>query len=111
MQVKEGVNFDGIQPVMLRAMAEIDPIMRPTGEFCVTSALDGKHGPNSFHYVGCAFDLRTRHLGSKEKVEELARKIRGVLGDHYDVVVEKDHIHIEVSPHWVSKNGDPRRID
>lgn len=109
MNVKDGVTFDGVRGMMLRAMAQIEPVMDATGEFTITSVTDGKHGPNSFHYVGCAFDLRTRHLKSMERVQEVAKEIRAVLGASYDVVVEKDHIHIEVSNRWIALNGDPRK--
>ena len=110
MRVKDGVIFDGIKGPMLRAMALIEPIMEPTNEFCITSVTDGKHGPNSFHYVGHAFDLRTRHMKTLERVQQVASEIRNVLGRGYDVVVEKDHIHIEISDQWIALNGDPRKV-
>jgi hypothetical protein len=98
MRVKDGVAFDGVKGPILRAMVLIEKIMEGTGEYCITSVTDGKHGPNSLHYKGLAMDLRTRHLRVPEKVDEIAKAIRGELGRNYDVVVEKDHIHIEFDP-------------
>jgi hypothetical protein len=110
MNVKDGVLFNGVRGVILRAMASIEPIMEASGEFTITSVKDGTHGPNSFHYVGCAFDLRTRHLQTPERVESVAKELRETLGNSYQVIVEKDHIHIEISPQWVALNGDPRKV-
>lgn len=98
MRVKEGVNFDGVKGPILRAMELIEKIMENSGEYCITSVTDGKHGPNSLHYKGLAMDLRTRHLGEIGNVNLIAKQLRGELGRNYDVVVEKTHIHIEYQP-------------
>ena len=66
-------------------------------EIVITSVLDGKHGKNSLHYSGNAFDIRTWIYTTKELiyfVEDLTRE----LGKDYDVVLESDHIHIEYDP-------------
>ena len=47
----------------------------------------------SLHYQGKAFDLRTWHV-----IEEVAKQLRTYLGKDYDVIVEKDHIHVEYDP-------------
>jgi hypothetical protein len=61
----------------------------------VTSLMDGKHMEGSKHYTGHAADLRTRNLISPRVVaDELAH----ALGPDYDVVLEKDHIHMEYDP-------------
>jgi len=89
---------DGRELHSPNAAARIEYIMEETGEFCITSVIDGKHRPNSLHYSGLAFDLRTRHLKTEDGVKNVAAEIRGALGREYDVVVEKDHIHIEYDP-------------
>lgn len=109
MRVKDGVTFDGVKGPILYAMHLIEKIMEGTGEYCITSVTDGKHGPNSLHYKGLAMDLRTRHLKEVANVNLIAKAIRGELGGMYDVVVERDHIHIEVSDKWLAMNGDPRK--
>lgn len=99
-----------VQKPILRAFELINDIMESSGEYCVTSLLDGVHGPNSLHYVGLAMDLRTRHLKDPELVNALARRLQDELGRMYQVIVERDHIHLEVSPLWLSANGDPRKV-
>jgi hypothetical protein len=63
--------------------------------FMVTSVTDGKHMVGSFHYRGLAVDLRLpeAHLASK-----VAQDLSQALGNEFDVVFEKDHIHIEYDP-------------
>ena len=73
------------------------------GKHCiVTSAWDSQHRPGSLHYVGCAFDLRTRHLDDIE-ASAVADEIRNRLGRDFDVVLESDHIHVE----WQPKDNQP----
>jgi hypothetical protein len=66
-------------------------------ELVITSVTDGKHSPNSLHYVGYAFDMRTRDLSQVDK-KNLAVDLREALGQEFDVVVEKTHIHVEFQP-------------
>jgi Hedgehog amino-terminal signalling domain. len=60
----------------------------------ITSGTEGDHAEESFHYNGLAIDVRTRDLTQQE-----AKGARSILEDalnqEYDVVLEKDHIHIE----------------
>lgn len=65
------------------------------GDCRITSCLDDAPGrlPKSKHKIGDAFDLGIWAVG--DRVESLARTLRKALGDEFDVVVEKDHIHIE----------------
>lgn len=69
----------------------------------ITSILDGRHMKGSLHYDGKAFDIRTWNkemngqMTDKEK-RVLARMVQDLLGDDFDVVVEKTHIHIEYQP-------------
>lgn len=61
----------------------------------ITSGKDGKHMRGSKHYTGDAIDLRCYDM---KKVEETTKAIDKALGAGYDVVFEKDHIHIEYDP-------------
>lgn len=86
---------------MAVALIAAERVMDSLGVACViTSAADGTHKQNSLHYVGKAFDLRTRDLlqGHAEAARE---KLAAALGDQFDVVLESDHIHVEFDP----KNG------
>jgi len=62
-----------------------------------TSGLEGKHGRNSLHFAGLAFDIGKSGVPgvflSKVR-DDLATR----LGDQFDVVEEGDHWHIEFQP-------------
>ena len=70
---------------------------RKLGLMTLTSVTDGKHSAGSKHYSGHAFDIRTRDI-SPEQWQLIASDIRERIGSEYDVVVEKDHIHVEFDP-------------
>jgi len=63
----------------------------------VTYTINGMHKTGSLHYSGNAIDLRTRDLTISEK-SRVAQLLKEILGDNYDVVVEKTHIHVEYDP-------------
>ena len=73
----------------------IREITRVLGEdWMITSTNEGKHLPNSMHYRNKAIDLRLPFdtvTHNKDFVTEL--KLR--LGKDYDIIYEKDHIHLE----------------
>jgi hypothetical protein len=61
----------------------------------VTSACDGQHMDGSCHYTGLGWDFRIWGLENPKKTAE-AIKIRAQEVDyHYDVVLERDHLHTE----------------
>lgn len=68
----------------------------------ITSARDGKHMVGSLHFVGRAIDLRTRDMPLMGSAA-IAESLREVLGKDFDVVLEKDHIHLEYDPKNVPK--------
>jgi hypothetical protein len=103
MQFKDDtVSIEGLKPVTALAMLRVEPIIKkytkPThvGEaYVITSVNDGRHMSKSKHYEGHAFDVRiwwlTDQLGCTGAIAEK-------LGPDFDVVLEKDHIHIEYDP-------------
>jgi len=96
--IKKGVKIKGLQPEILLAITEAREVYRELGaDLIITSLLDGKHMPGSFHYKGLAVDLRTRHLTKPDRALAAAR-LRVALGPEYDVVLEKTHIHLEYDP-------------
>ena len=70
----------------------------------VTSANDSTHGANSLHYKNRAYDIRTKNIScylqrSKEDIaKDWVERMKLVLGDDYDVIFERDHIHVEYDP-------------
>lgn len=95
---KEGVSISKLEPQLVLGLLSVYSIFEEHGyDAVVTSVSDGIHRSGSFHYVGCAADLRIRHLG-KSDVVTLVKSIRAALGSNFDVVLEVDHIHIEYDP-------------
>jgi len=99
MLIKKGVKIAGVRPETVLAMNIADAVVREkTGtEMVVTSITDGVHGKGSLHYVGQAFDIRTRDF-SKTTIAALVLLLREHLGENYDVVIESTHVHIEFQP-------------
>ena len=94
-KLKEGVKLHGLQPQMILALfAALDAY--GDDDVIITSANDSVHSKTSLHYAGAALDLRTRHLNRDP--EEIASHMRAVLGEDFDVIAERDHIHVEYQP-------------
>jgi hypothetical protein len=100
MRFKAGVRIRGIAPEMAMAALAIDTLWVEKGwDLVVTSGIEGEHGADSLHYVGRALDLRTKAAGiTQDEARALAAEIRKRLTEEFDVVVEKDHIHVEFDP-------------
>ena len=67
----------------------------------ITSGADGKHGINSYHYKGLAWDVRVwgfSQTGAETVARRLQDELRGI-NPAFDVVygdaAHKDHIHVE----------------
>lgn len=100
MKLKKGVKLTGIKPEIVLACFVVDEIYRDHGRpegVTITSICDGKHMPNSKHYTGEAIDTRTRYF-NRSKQKELTQDIKDQLGAEFDIVLERDHIHIEHDP-------------
>ena len=97
--IKTGVDLRGLSPQMAVAYTIACFIYyRQIHEWAtITSASDGKHSPNSLHYCGQALDLRIRMLTGGQ-METIRKQLTIALGEQYDVVLEKDHFHIEFDP-------------
>ena len=110
MRFKKGVDVTGITTNTIRAIAMVEnDLLDNFGyELTVTSVSDGTHKDGSKHYSGNAFDMRTwefQQPGVQLPIAEknmIATSLRWALGDGYDVVVERTHIHIE----WDPKEGE-----
>ena len=108
MTLKQGVKIEGIKPECIVGLMIVDRYFAEHKvDFVVTSVKDGKHGENSLHYGGYAFDARLRHLdgntgdiSSEDKVLAMmyAKDLKERMGGLFDVVVEGDHFHFEYDP-------------
>jgi len=97
--LKSSARITGVRPETLFAMRVAEGVFedRKLGLMTITSCADGKHSPGSRHYTGGAFDIRTRDI-PQDQWQIVAGDIRERLGSEFDVVVEKDHLHIELDP-------------
>jgi len=102
--LKDGVHINGahFDPVMVRIIdvARATAPMLEKGTVWITSANDSEHMSGSLHYKNRAFDIRTKNIIGNEKLEARlwAERMQVELGDDYDVLLEKDHIHVEYDP-------------
>ena len=97
--LKFGVNpFLG--DIILRALPKIDAVHRRVigREAIITSANDGQHMKGSLHYQDRAIDLRTYDIKPMTKVNELVSELKKALGQDWDIIDEKTHIHAEYDP-------------
>ena len=98
MWIKEGVLFNDLSPQMLLGAVIVLQVFNDHSEDCtITSGTDGRHSENSLHYVGKAMDFRTRNMDAA-KQRTLTTELRRRLGDNFDVVLERDHLHVEYDP-------------
>lgn len=102
--LKEGVGSNGPQfcPEMVRVIQVARETAPPLEDRTVwiTSANDGHHMDDSLHYKDRGLDIRIKNIigDVKREAHLWAERMQVALGDDYDVVKEKDHIHIEFDP-------------
>ena len=97
MTIKPGVSLTGLRTETLAGLMIADQVFADLSEqLTITSCTDGNHSRGSLHYVGLAFDARTRNLTNTP--DAVASRLRGSLGGEFDVVLESDHIHVEFQP-------------
>ena len=97
MKIKETVNLTGLRTETLLAIMIVNECYSKLNEeFVLTSVTDSVHTTGSLHYVGFAFDCRTKDLSIPLGL--LTDKIKASLSPQFDIVIEVDHIHIEFQP-------------
>lgn len=93
--MKASTRVEGLSIEMLLGLVIANDLYRANGErMTVTSVTDGRHMRASLHYIGNAGDVRL----PKRHPTMIARELEKALGQDYDVVLEKTHIHIEYQP-------------
>ena len=99
MNFKKGVKINGIRAEIVIALMIAQETVRTYNvhyRLTVTSVTDGQHGNGSLHYVGAAADLRINDM--MFDVNNYVESLKIALKENYDVILEKDHIHIEYQP-------------
>lgn len=98
MKLKPGVTLRGVLPEMILGLIIVDSVMwrQFNVDPVITSITDGKHKSGSMHYLGRGADMRI--WGIEDKLESVVPALKYALGENYDVVQEKDHIHLEYDP-------------
>lgn len=95
------VNVADLVPELRDKLPALDQVYAEFGtEMVITSGKDGKHSEGSLHYEGKAVDLRIWNV-----LQVLVEKLHEELGPDYEVILEKDHIHIELDPNHDHRNG------
>jgi len=98
MKIKKSANIQGIDLRLRPALIAAEKVWYEYGhELVITSGLDSTHSAGSLHYYGLAIDCRTRYF-QKNKHRLIARDLKQLLADNFDVVLHNDHIHIEYDP-------------
>jgi hypothetical protein len=93
-----GQHFDSVMVRIIDVARETAPMMEK-GTVWVTSANDSEHGEGSLHFQNRAFDIRIKNIISgPHAARGWAERMQVALGDDYDVLLEKDHIHVEYDP-------------
>ena len=96
MKIKPGVRIQGARPELVIGLMVAQEVFLEHGSaLTVTSIIDGAHTRGSIHYSGNAADLRIWEL---KDPNETANALNQALGGDFDVIVEKDHIHLEFQP-------------
>lgn len=103
LETKTSVSFVELHPAIRWALDVASALWQKHGvdRVVVTSLSDSTHSATSFHYGrpgdarARAVDLRIWNVPSKLR-EPLAAELRHFLGPCYEVLVEKDHYHVEL---------------
>lgn len=88
----------GMQTPILLAIMMAAPIFEKYGvDLVITSGMEGRHGLRSMHYLGYAVDFRNRDIKVTERGQIIVA-LQDALGPDYQVINEKDHIHVQFRP-------------
>ncbi len=94
-----GAHFDPVMVRIVDVARETAPMLEK-GTVWVTSANDSEHMVGSLHFENRAFDIRTKNIIGDEQYEARlwAERMQVGLGGNYEVLLERDHIHVEWDP-------------
>lgn len=110
------VNIEDLDDVMLPVIQCLNDLGRKNNvRFTITSGKDFIHSKKSYHYVGRAVDISFRSADQEKDILNWAnqgsifQELKDTLNPSapnetsFDIVWEKDHVHVEYDPHMKSK--------
>jgi hypothetical protein len=98
MKIKPGVSIKQMSPQILIADMAAQEFCRTFCYDCViTGGCEPGHSTTGLHHSGMAHDYRTRDMTDLHK-KYFEQHMRHCLQKEFDVVMEKDHLHVEYDP-------------
>lgn len=101
IRIKDGVKFKEINKYTLEFFMALDYCCkRFNRSYVITSANNGKHSKESYHYKDLAWDIRLKDL-PKAHWHVLRDALKSALGKYFDIIIESPdhptncHIHAE----------------
>ena len=101
---KDAVDIGGIKPEIVLAIMTAEQVFNNQNiPLIITSILDGKHMPGSYHNIGKAADFRSKHIKNTGTKYIILNMLRLRLPPGFDVLLEgegtpNEHYHIEYDP-------------
>ena len=97
MLIKLGVYIDRLDNSIRRILPAVDAlyVQHTKKEAVITSTYEGNHSASSFHYQNKAIDFRLTKPEAMEIIKDLLGRH---IGKDYDIVIEKNHLHVEYDP-------------
>jgi len=85
-----------LHPIVAKAVGTVAIVFNSYDEdLFITSYCEGQHGIRTLHPFGYAFDLRAPR---DVPTSVLKGRLKTALGNDFDIIFERDHIHIEYDP-------------
>lgn len=101
IKFKQGVTWQGVTPEIVLAIIAVGGIIAPMAldSTCwITSIRDSDHSASSRHYLGEAFDCRSKNLPPEKKHKALESIKLSLPGYYVDLEFEgldNEHFHIQ----------------
>lgn len=95
LKFKEGVELT-VTKTVNEILDRVEPIFNSFGVPCtITSGTEGEHHEHSKHYLGQALDFRISDIKPKD-LDPLVESLKKVCSKDFFVLLERDHIHIQL---------------
>ena len=102
LNVKAGVQFDGLKDEMMKVLDVVPIVFAQLGHECwLTCAVQPRD--SGLHPYGLALDFDSSANVTQSTGQEIAKRVREILAPGYDVVWHKAgggnyHLHVEFDP-------------